>query len=62
MCDMNRPGFRHGHKYGKYKTFFSMIMLVCTKQHLSNIWSSIHEKLNDTEAELKKNVAYKKSV
>ena len=32
-----------------------------SKQHLSNIWSSIREKVKQTEAELKKkNVAYKK--
>ena len=27
-------------------------MVICTKQHLSKIWSSIHEKLSNTEAEL----------
>ena len=37
-----------------------MIMIICIKQHLSNIWSSIHENLSNTEAELKKSVAYKK--
>ena len=36
-------------------------MLICIKQHLSNIWSSIHEKLRTTEAELKKSVAYEKA-
>ena len=35
-------------------------MLICIKQHLSNIWSSIQEKLRNTEAELKKSDAYKK--
>ena len=35
-----------------------MIMLICVKQHLS----SIMKKLSNTEAELKKSVAYKKSV
>ena len=39
-----------------------MIMIICIKQHLSNIWSSIHENLSNFEAELKKSVAYKKSV
>ena len=38
------------------------IMSICNKQHLSNIWCSIREKLSNTEAELKKCVAYKKSV
>ena len=28
---------RHGHKYGKYKTCLSMMMLICIKQHLSKI-------------------------
>ena len=34
--------------------------VMCNKQHLSNIWSSTYEKLSNTEAELKKSVAYKK--
>ena len=29
-------------------------MLICIKQHLSNMWSTIHEKLSITEAVLKK--------
>ena len=33
----NRPKFKHGHKYSKYKKCLSMIMLVCIKQHLSKI-------------------------
>ena len=36
-----------------------MMMLICIKQHLSNILGSIYEKVKHTEAELK-NVAYKK--
>ena len=36
-------------------------MVICTKQHLNNIWSSIHEKLSNTEDELKKGVAYIKT-
>ena len=37
------------------------MMLICIKQHLSNIWTLIHEKvLNNTEAELEKDFAYKK--
>ena len=36
------------------------MMVMCNKQHLSNIWSSTYEKLSNTEAELKKSVAYKK--
>ena len=29
--------------------------LMCIKQHLSNIWSSIHEKLSNADADLRKN-------
>ena len=37
------------------------MMLICIKQHLSNIWTLIHEKvLSNTEAESKKDFAYKK--
>ena len=43
--DINRPRSRHGHKYGKYKKYLSMMMLICIKQQLSNICSSIHEKV-----------------
>ena len=37
-------------------------MLICIKQRLNNIWSSIHEKVKNTEAELKKSVTYKKAI
>ena len=43
--DINRHRSRHGHKYSKYKTCLSMIMIICIKQYLINIWSSIHEKV-----------------
>ena len=35
--DINRSKSRHGHKNSKYKTFHSMAMFICIKQHLSNI-------------------------
>ena len=35
-------------------------MFICIKQQLSNIWDSVHEKLSNTETELKKSVGYKK--
>ena len=44
--DTNKPKPRHGHGYTKYKVCFSMMMILCTKQHLSNIWSSTDEKVN----------------
>ena len=28
---------RHGHRYSKYKKRLSKMMLVCIKQHISNI-------------------------
>ena len=43
-CDINRPRSIYGHKYSKCKNSLIMMILTCSKQHLSNIWSSIHEK------------------
>ena len=34
---IHRPRLRHGPKYTKYKTCFSMMMVTCIKQRLSNI-------------------------
>ena len=45
IYDLNRPRSRHGHKYTEYKKCLSMTMLICVKQHLSNISSSTHEKV-----------------
>ena len=40
-----------------------MMTLICIKQLLSNIWSSVHEReLSNTEAELKESFGYKKRV
>ena len=39
-----------------------MMMLLCVKQNLSNIWSSIHEKVKQHRGWVEKSVAYKKSV
>ena len=36
------------------------MMHISIKQHLSNIWRSIHEKLSNVEAELKKKLLIKK--
>ena len=43
--DIKRPSSRHAHKYRKYKKCLSMMMPLCIKKYLSNIWSSIHEKV-----------------
>ena len=61
--DINRPRSRHRHKYSKCKKCLSTIMVKCIKQHVSNIWSSIHEKVKQCWGSVKKkSVAYKKSV
>ena len=60
--NINRLKPRDGHKYTKYKVSLSIMMVICIKQHVSNTYISIHEKFSNTEAELKKSVAYKKSV
>ena len=40
--DTNRSRTGHGHKRIKYKICLSIMMVMCIKQRLSNIWSSIH--------------------
>ena len=42
---INRPRPRHWHKFTKNEMCLSFMIVICTKQHLSNIWSSIHEKV-----------------
>ena len=37
------------------------MMLIYIKQHLSKIWSWIHENLSNTEIDLIKDVSYKKA-
>ena len=58
--DINRPRSIHEHKYSKCKKCLSMMMLICIKQHPSNIWSSIHERVKQHWGwvEKKENVAY----
>ena len=63
IYDINRPRPRYGHKYTKYKIYLGIIMVICIKQHLSKIWSSIHEKVKQhSEGELKKALLLKKRV
>ena len=45
--NISRPRSRHGHKYSECKKCLSIMMLICIKQHLSDIWSSAHEKIKD---------------
>ena len=42
---VSRPRSRHGYKYSKYRKCLDMMILIFSKQHLSNIWSWIHEKV-----------------
>ena len=35
--DINRPRRRRGHKCTKYKICIDVMMVICIKQHLSNI-------------------------
>ena len=41
--DANRPRSRHEPKYNEYKKCLTVMMFLCIKQHLSNIWSSVHK-------------------
>ena len=43
--DINRTWLRHELKYTWHKMCLSMIMVLRNKQHLSNFWSWIHEKV-----------------
>ena len=43
--DINRHRLRHGCKYTKYEMCLTIMMVICTKQHLSNIWRSIYERV-----------------
>ena len=58
--NINKPMSRHGDKYSKYKTCHSMMMLLCIKQHQAPFEAQFMRMLCNTEAELKKTVAYKK--
>ena len=58
--DINKPRYRH--KYSKQKKCLIKMLLICIKQHPSNIEAQFMKKLSNTETELKESVAYKKSV
>ena len=49
--DANKYRPRHG---PNYKKCLSMMVLICIKQHLSNNWSSIHEKVKQQRGRVKK--------
>ena len=60
--DINRPRPRHGHEYIKYNMCHSLMMVIRIKQPLSNILSSVYEKVKQHWGRVEKSVAYKKSV
>ena len=43
--DINRSRPRHGRKYTKCKIGLSIMIVICLKELLSNIWNSIREKI-----------------
>ena len=54
------PRCRHEHKFSKYKKCLTMTMLVCIKEQLCNIWSSIHEKVATLRLSWKKALLMRK--
>ena len=66
MMKMKNRSHRHeivlGLDNSKYKNCLSMMMLICIKQQLSNIWRSIYEKVKQHWGWVERRVAYKKSV
>ena len=59
--DINKPRARHEYKYTKHKKCRG-IMLICIKEHINNIWSSVYVKAKQRWVWRKKSVAYKKRV
>ena len=46
----------------KFKIYLRIMMVICIKQHLCNIWSSIYEKVKQHWGWVEKSVSYKKHV
>ena len=44
-CDINRTRPGHGHKYTKFEMCVNMMMVMSNQPQLSDIRSSIHEKV-----------------
>ena len=59
--DINRPRSRHGHKYNKYKKYFTMMILYVLCNTLATCEAQFMKKLSNTEAELKKALVIKKT-
>ena len=62
MIKMKNRSHRHEIVLGldniKYKSCLSMMMPIYIKQHLSNIWKSVHEKVKQHWGWAEKSVAY----
>ena len=58
--DINKLRPRQGHKHTKYKMCVSMMMIVCIKKHLNNIWSSSHENVKQYWGWVEKKALLKK--
>ena len=59
--NINRLKPRNRHKYSKHKLSLSIMMVIYTKQHLTNIWISVHEKVKQRWGWVEKSVTYKKA-
>ena len=60
--NINRPRPRHRPIYTKYKMYLHMIMITRIKEHQAKFEAQFIKTLSNSEAELKKSAAYKKSV
>ena len=45
--NINRPSSRHGLAYAKYKKYLGIMMFICIKQHPTNTWGSVYEKVKE---------------
>ena len=55
---LNRLRPRHGHEYTKYKMCLNIMMVICIKQHLSNIEAQFMKKLKNSVAYKQKRLDY----
>ena len=60
--DINRPRSRRGHKCTKDKMCLNIIVVICINITQATFEAQSMKKLSNTEAELEKSVAYKKSM
>ena len=58
--DRNRPWPKRSPKYAK-NIMYLIIMVIGIKQHLSNIWNSVHEKVKHHRYWVKKTLLIKKT-